>query len=413
MTRLPLIGFYCAHALSTAGTKMTLVALPLLVYATTGSPTQTGAVAFAEMGMYVTAKALGAPLVDRLGRRRVGVIGDLLAAGTLACVPLLYGAQALPFAALLAILGISGAVQGLGAGAKRVLLPDVAEACGVNLDRALTIFDGVDRLGMLLGAPFGGVLVVWIGAANVLWFDAASFAISALLLSLTVPALATGVAASREPYFAALRAGWRFLTGNRLLLAMSVMVALTNTLDQAKTSVMMPVWVTDVAGDPAASGLIFGSGGLGAVAGNLLFIWLAPRLPKRLTYGICYLLAGGTQFFALAWLHDVSAVVVIHFGVGFLGAAINPILSAVSFSQVPQDMRARVFGMTGAMAFVGIPFGGLLGGLAVSGLGLIGSLWLAGGLMLVITLAPFVFRIWRRMDLPTAELKPVAEPVAA
>jgi hypothetical protein len=58
-----------------------------------------------------------------------------------------------------------------------------------------------------------------------------------------------------------------------------------------------------------------------------------------------------------------------------------------------------------------MPLGGLLGGLAVSGLGLSGALWLAAGCYALTTLAPFVLPAFRGFDRPQpapAVLAPVS-----
>ncbi|WP_040445613.1 hypothetical protein [Ktedonobacter racemifer] len=51
--------------------------------------------------------------------------------------------------------------------------------------------ENVSRLSGLLGAPVAAVIMVSIGAGNLLWFDAASFALSALLIGLLVPKAAS------------------------------------------------------------------------------------------------------------------------------------------------------------------------------------------------------------------------------
>ncbi len=61
----PLVGLLTAEGISIAGSRMSLVALPWFVLATTGSPLRTGVVAFAEMLPYVVSAVLAAPLVDR------------------------------------------------------------------------------------------------------------------------------------------------------------------------------------------------------------------------------------------------------------------------------------------------------------------------------------------------------------
>ena len=65
--RVPLYGWLTAEAISLLGTRVSMIAIPWLVLTTTGSPTQTGLVAFAEITPMVLFKAFGGPLVDRVG----------------------------------------------------------------------------------------------------------------------------------------------------------------------------------------------------------------------------------------------------------------------------------------------------------------------------------------------------------
>ena len=65
--RRPLYGWLTADAISLTGTRISMVAIPWFVLTTTGSPTQTGLVAFAEMFPLVLCKVLGGP-VDRSAR---------------------------------------------------------------------------------------------------------------------------------------------------------------------------------------------------------------------------------------------------------------------------------------------------------------------------------------------------------
>jgi MFS family permease len=174
------------------------------------------------------------------------------------------------------------------------------------------------------------------------------------------------------------------------------MVALTNLLDQAHQAVFVPVWVQESAGSPRALGLVFGALGVGALVGNLVFAVLAPRLPRYATFSLCFLLGGGPHMIVMAATDSVAVMMAVMFASGVLCAAINPILSAVMYERIPPDLRARVLGLTRALSWVGIPLGGLLGGLAAEGLGLVPSLLLTGGLYVTISLVPLVRPGWRR-----------------
>ena len=71
--RTTLWGYLVAVAISITGTRVSMIAIPWLVLTTTGSPTKTGLVAFAEMAPLVAAQVLSGPLTDRIGARRMAV----------------------------------------------------------------------------------------------------------------------------------------------------------------------------------------------------------------------------------------------------------------------------------------------------------------------------------------------------
>ena len=95
--RIPLYGWLTAEAISLLGTRVSMIAIPWLVLTTTGSATQTGLVAFAEITPMVFFKAFGGPLVDRVGPRRMAITVDLLSFVAVGMIPLLHHSGALTF----------------------------------------------------------------------------------------------------------------------------------------------------------------------------------------------------------------------------------------------------------------------------------------------------------------------------
>lgn len=401
--RAGLVGLLAASAVTTTGTRVSMVAVPWLVLVTTGSAAQAGVVAFAEMLPYVLMQALASPLVDRFGGRRVSVLCDAVSAPIVLAVPLLYDAGHLAFWHLCVVVAVLGTVRGPGGTAKTVLVPEVVDEAAVPMERGAGLLDGVERLGALLGAPLGGVLVATIGAANALFVDAFSFAVAAPLVLLFVRSRR---AASTEPlaaspvrrYLHELREGLRFLLHDPLLRAIGVMVLATNLFDQAMFAVLLPVWAKTVIGSATAVGVIGGALGLGAVLGNASFSVFAHKLPRRVTYGLCFLVVGAPRYFLLAW--SDSLVVIASWAVvsGFAAGAINPLLGAAEYERVPRRLQGRVLGAVGATAWLGIPFGGLVAGSLVAGLGLSWALVVFGLGYLAVTLLPFLQPAWRLMD---------------
>jgi len=414
--RRGLVGLLAAVGLSILGTRMSLLALPWFVLTTTASPTLTGLVATAELAPYVTVQALGGPVVDRLGAWRTSIVSDLGAGILIGLIPLMHQLHLLAVPELLVFVALAGAVRGAGDSARDVLLPGVGQLAQTPLERSAGLFDGVNRCAGLVGAPLAGVLIGVTSAVNVVACDAGSFLISALIVAVLVPRSAQPTIPPTESaplsYVESLREGFAFLRGDRLLLGIGAMVLITNLLDQASSAVLTPVWARQVAHSAVALGLISAAFGLGAVAGNVFTTWLGPRLPRRWTYAVGFLLTGGPRMTTLALATAVSPVLAVSVIAGFGAGGINPILGAVQFRRIPRHLQVRVMGAVNATAWAGMPIGGLLAGLSVSALGLRPTLAICAAVYFLTTLAPFVFPAWREMD-PPADPVPELVPVGA
>jgi len=423
--RRSLAGFLGAVGVSGLGTRMSFLALPWFVLTTNGSAMLTGLVAFAEMAPYIGVQALGGPVVDRLGAWRVSVGTDALAAVGIGLAPTLWAIRLLSLPVLAGLVAAAGAVRGAGDSARDVMVPGVGELARVPLERSSALYDGVSRLAALVGAPLAGVLVLATSALSVLAIDAATFAVSALLVAVLVPKVAQPAPPPlpRDParptrnagpsYASALAEGLRYLRGDRLLLAIAAMVLVTNLVDQAGGAELAPVWAHEVARSSVALGLLSGATSLGAVVGNAATTWLGPKLPRRMTYAVGFFLGGAPRYVALALLTRISPVLAVVFVSGLGLGGLNPILGAVEYERVPRHLQARVLGAVNASAWAGIPLGSLAGGLAVPALGLRPALLVAGVLYGVTTLAPFAFPVWRQMDRrPDSPTEPSGTPAA-
>jgi MFS family permease len=96
------------------------------------------------------------------------------------------------------------------------------------------------------------------------------------------------------------------------------------------------------------------------------------------------------------------------FLVGGLGSGfINPIIGAVIYERIPAPLLGRVKTLTTAVAWSGIPFGGLVGAGVVVLAGITGALWLVGGAYLVAIVVPGMRPEWSQLRVPDP---PVPEP---
>ncbi len=398
MSRRPFVGLVVAETCSITGSRLAQIALPWLVLTLTGSPTWTGVVGFAEMLPYVVMKALGGPLIDRVGAKRVAVWCDASSVPLIGVIPLLHALDHLSLPVIVVAAAAIGTVRGPADGAKSALIPAVARHGAVPLERVTGVLGTVERLGSSLGAAFAGALIAAIGAAPALAVNAVALACSAVLVLTTVPADRPEKAdddAPTESYATALRAGWRFLRTDSVLIGISTMVALTNLLDQAYSAVLIPVWAKETGHSVGTVGLVFAVWSAASVAGAVIAAFTGERLPRLPVYLVAFLLAGLPRFAALGSGAGLAVVLAVMIVGGFASGFINPILSAVVFERIPQRLIGRVSALNTALCWSLIPFGGLLGGALVSLFDVRIALWAIGIAYLGATLLPLLHHGFR------------------
>ncbi|MER5871341.1 MFS transporter [Streptomyces sp. NPDC002044] len=406
MSRRPFVAVLAANAISIAGSSLTLIGVPLFVLDTTGSAARAGVVAFCATLPVVVAALVGGPVIDRAGRRRVAAASDLICGLAVGAVPLLHHMGLLEFWMLCALMAVSGLVHTPGLTARYVLLPHLAEHAGTSVPRAAGLYDAVSRGARMIGAAVAGVLIAAFGAETVLLLDAVTFGVSALLLTAFlrgIPAAEpqrTGGKVSFASYRAELAEGWAFLTRSRLLLGVTVMVMMTNGLDQGWSSVLLPVHAGDSLGGAGALGLLISLFGGFALLGALLYGAWGERFPRRTVFAAAFLVSGATRY-AVAAVTDTTLPLAVTMALAGLGAGmLNPILTTVTYERVPEELRSRVSGVTTAGCELTMPLGGLAAGLLVEGFGATKALLLFGGTYLLTTLAPLVFPVWRGLEAP-------------
>ncbi|TWP35278.1 MFS transporter [Leekyejoonella antrihumi] len=428
-TRRPFVALAVAETCSLCGTRLSMIAIPWLVLTTTGSATMTGVVGMAEMLPYVLMKAMGGPIIDRVGPKHIAVALDSLSVLIVGLVPILHLLGMLHLPVLLGLVMVMGALRGPSDGAKDTLIPHVADLAGYPLERVTGVAGTIERLAGTMGAAAAGGLVALAGPANALVVDAVSFGIAALLIGRLIPVAGSGSASETctaadetatspegeevsptglPAYVQELREGWTFQRNDAVLMGIAVMVAITNLLDQAWAAVLVPVWAHHSGAGVGSVGLVFAALSGMSVLGSVVATWKGAQLPRMLVYTAAFITVGLPRFavFALGcplWI--VLAVV----GVGGFGSGfINPILSAVEFERIPKPLIGRVSTLQSAMAWSLIPFGGLVGGLLITAGGLPTAMIVVGLCYFVVTLMPLARKSFRGFDRRPAAQQPVS-----
>lgn len=257
--------------------------------------------------------------------------------------------------------------------------------------------------------PLAGLGVALLGPLSVLALDGVSVAVSAVLVARLVPARVDVRTSDEAPggYWRELGDGLRFTVREPLLRAVVLLVLVTNALDAAKTSVLLPVHSERVLGGGAAFGLLVGVFAGGALVGNLAFSAVGHRLPRRAVLVGAFLIAGGPPPLAMAAGLTLPALAAVLALSGVCAGAINPVIGAVELERVPPAMRGRVYGLIGAGAWAAMPLGSLLAGVAVERAGLRPTLVAVGTAYVVVTLTPLLGGPWRELERRPVRREPV------
>jgi MFS family permease len=414
-TRRGLVGVLGAQAASFSANRLLSIAVPWFVLTTTGSVTKTGLIAFCQITPFVVAQTLAGPLIDRIGPRRISIAGDVVSLAAATAIPLLYGAHALPLWLLMVLMAVLGAGEGPAVAAKSVFIPAVTRAARVPIERGTGLTAAVERTATVVGPAVAGVVVAAFGGARAFWLAAVLIGSAALVTALTLKDPA------REPdtaevmgYVARLREGAAFLRGERLLRAIAGMVAATNLLDQAFLAVLLPVWARASGHGADTVGLVVSVFGATSIVAALVAARYGDRLPRRSVYLTGFVIGGLPRFLVLALGVPLWGVLATCAVGGLFSGFVNPIIGAVSYERIPARLLGRVRTLTTALAWSGIPFGGLFGAAAIAVAGLTGALWIVGGLYLLAIVAPALRPEWSQMRPALPSVRPsAAEPETA
>jgi MFS family permease len=412
-SRAPLLALLGAGAISLKGNALTRVAVPWFVLATGGSAAQVGLTIFFETLPLFLGSFFGGVLVDRLGHKRSSVAADLASGATLALVPLLYALGALPFGLLLALVFLGALLDAPGAAARQALLPEAAETAGASLERANAAYQTILSLSILVGPVVGGALIAFVGATGVLLVDAATFALSAVVIGALVPGASRAARSARgqreakgpRGYAADLAGGLRFVWRDGPVRAVVGAMTILTLFVSPLYYVVLPVYLEREYGQAIGLGLLFSAFGGGAVLGALGYGFVGRRLPRR----TLYLLGAFGVALATAVNAALPPLPVILAGSALVGVAFGPLealVGVVAGERTPPELRGRVFGLAAAAGQLATPVGSLLAGYL---LGLVSMQPLIAALAAgcaVVALAGLFDPALRKMERPAEPLSP-------
>ncbi|HEU0335475.1 MAG TPA: MFS transporter [Gaiellaceae bacterium] len=393
-----------AEVISSLGTRMTFLALPWFVLATTGSAAKMGVVLAVELTPVALLGIPSGTVVSRLGARRTMLVGNLARAPLMASIPLLHSTGRLSFGVLLAIVAVIGCFLAPDFAAQRLVLPELVGEDERLVAQANALFEGAQRATSLLGPAAAGLLIAAIGATNVLYVDAATFLIAFAILALFVPQKPP-LPASDEGR--GVLAGVRFVLRDRLLTTLACTSLLANGFGQMLSAGLPVLAFQEYGASSRVAGVLFASFGAGAVAGSIVAVKIVPRYEPIRLGAVSFVLLT-IPIWLLAFPLPAWAVVLVLFASSFFGPLVNAPLIGVITMRTPLELRAKVMTAVITTALLAGPLGMLLAGQLLEAWGPheVFLLVAAGQLAATIPFAAVAFRG------PAGPAQPEAEPAA-
>jgi MFS family permease len=355
--KAPIAALVSAEVVSILGSRMTYLALPWFVLVTTGSAAKMTYVLAAEI---LPMALLGIPsgmVVERLGARRTMLVCDAARVPLLASLPLLHAADLLRFPLLLALVFALGCFMAPYFAAQRVILPELVGEDVGTLAQANSLIEGGTAVAALAGPAFAGVLIPFVSAPNVLYVDAATYAVSFLLLAGFVPKtkrLAGAVASG------GVLAGISFFVRDRLLAPLGATVIAINFVASG-ISATIPFYAFDGFESSRIAGLFFTAGGAGALVGSVVAMAVVKRLTPLRLAGIGMVAATLPLWLLPLGLPAWGVMGALFSMMLFIPFVNGPVIGVIT-ARTPVELRPKVMTALISVSTLAAPLGFLAAG---------------------------------------------------
>lgn len=339
--------YLAGQTLSTIGDNALWLAMAIWVKLLTGSNSEAGLVFFFFIAGMSLAPATGV-LVDRVRRRPLAAVANLVAAGLVCLLLLVHGRDQVPVIyAVMFGYGILGALLG---SAQTALLPSLVPADLLGEANSLL---QVGSQGMKIFTPLlGAGLLAWIGAAPVIWLDAGTFLVAAACLaalSLREPRPAPAGTSWRAELTAGMRYCWRTPVLRKLL----VTAVLALTVIGFMETISFAVVSQGLHRTPPFLGVLVAIQAAGAIAGAVAAAPVMRRLGELVTIATGLLLLGAGALVLMTSLLGlvVAGSVLLGLSVAWINiAAVTLIQRRTAPELIGRVDAALIFASTGPQA---------------------------------------------------------------
>ena len=356
---------WSGRLVSTLGSGISAIALPLLVLSITRSPAKAGIVAATSGAPYFLLSVPAGVAVDRWNRRMILLVCDLGRAAVWAVVGFAVVAGSVNLTLLIVAAASEGTLFVFHNIAMSASIPRVVER--EQLPAAVSQNAVILGTSDLLGPAIGGA-VFQLGRAIPFLVDAASYFASIVAVVLLRTPLSAPRERERISVIADAAEGYRFIRTQPALRTLTIAGGLGDLLFAGIALVLIVAAQRTAHASPAAIGAIFGVASAAGVAGAIA----APRVVARLDVGrtfMTFAIAGAVVFALLPAARSVVIIGLLWAANVFVLDISNVARESFQLGITPDALRGRVNGLVEFASYGGLPVGTALAGFALAALG--------------------------------------------
>ncbi|WP_406119529.1 MFS transporter [Streptomyces sp. NBC_00989] len=367
--------FWFASTVSSAGSNMTSVALPLValtnLHATTSQVTLLAA---ASQAAWLFLGLPAGVIVQKVPLRGLQVTMDLVRMTAMGSVPVAWWLDRLTFVHLLLTALITSLATVLFDVGSSTFLPALVSKDELTARNSL--ISGTDAVNSTGAPSLSGVLIKVVGAVDVLLIDSVSYLLSAATLW-TLPERRPK-AQPQVPVWTLIREGCLFVLRHPVMRPCMIWAALSNFCTAALMALTPLYLVREVGASSTVVGLVIASDGVGALFGSMVAARLAARIGTARAM-IVSAVAGGVL--ALLIPMTTTRGTIGFFVIGNAGVAMALVIGSImarTHRQVesPPDLLSRVMATVRFISWGALPLGALLSGVLANAFGLHTALWM-------------------------------------
>ena len=395
--RYPAFGrLWVGRSISLFGDAFTMIALPWFVLQITDSGTATASILLTlQLPAILTSMAIGS-LIDRFQPRVIITIDNGLRALIIVLIPILYWVGLLELWMLFVLTFLAGMLIPATEVGSRSVLPELVD--DKDLDTANMLWSLSLNLSLIIGPAMAGLLLASFGGPSVLFIDAVTFAVMALV-AITIPNVERSKSSLQAPLSE--RFGLRQLWDMKIV-RYTTLLSLVFFFSYGPLEAAMPVYsYVILQTDARGYGLLWSALGVGALIGTVSSTMLGKRLRLGVALPLIALL-WGASLLPMALTNQLWLACSFLFLGGMMWGPYTPMETTLLQRNVSKEQLGRVFGARSTLLTGGSPLGLAVGGILLAFVPATSVIAFSALACILVGLAGLISPEFRDMSLPPA-----------